>query len=90
MAHNAFWGQGVYAIARCCTWPKAECRINASSQAAEGAGCSPQDHVLTGKAQKHGSQTLGAAGMGLSGDIPFDVPSAIYRLQLPLPLCHSG
>ncbi|NXE18944.1 PCSK9 convertase, partial [Ardeotis kori] len=48
VAHNAFRGQGVYAIARCCTWPRAECQINASSSAAEGAGCSPRDHVLTG------------------------------------------
>ncbi|NXL44723.1 PCSK9 convertase, partial [Podilymbus podiceps] len=48
VAHNAFWGQGVYAIARCCTWPRAECQINASSPAAEGASCSPRDHVLTG------------------------------------------
>ena len=50
VAHNAFRGQGVYAIARCCTWPRAECQINASSPAAEGAGCSPRDHVLTGNA----------------------------------------
>ncbi|XP_042663516.1 proprotein convertase subtilisin/kexin type 9 isoform X2 [Tyto alba] len=48
VAHNAFRGRGVHAIARCCTWPRAECRINASSLAAEGAGCSPRDHVLTG------------------------------------------
>ncbi|NWI62999.1 PCSK9 convertase, partial [Todus mexicanus] len=48
VAHNAFRGRGVYAIARCCTWPRAECQINASSPAAEGAGCSAQDHVLTG------------------------------------------
>ncbi|NXW58855.1 PCSK9 convertase, partial [Eurystomus gularis] len=48
VAHNAFRGQGVYAIARCCTWPKAKCQINASSSEAKGAGCSPWDHVLTG------------------------------------------
>ncbi|NWV10012.1 PCSK9 convertase, partial [Ptilonorhynchus violaceus] len=48
VAHNAFRGQRVYAIARCCTWPRAKCRINASSPAAKGAECSPRDHVLTG------------------------------------------
>ncbi|XP_010075080.1 PREDICTED: LOW QUALITY PROTEIN: proprotein convertase subtilisin/kexin type 9, partial [Pterocles gutturalis] len=47
VAHNAFRGQGVFAIARCCMWPRAECWINASSPAGEGAGCSPRDHVLT-------------------------------------------
>ncbi|NXY89066.1 PCSK9 convertase, partial [Alcedo cyanopectus] len=48
VAHNAFRGRGVYAIARCCTWPRAKCQINTSSPVANGAGCSPQDHVLTG------------------------------------------
>uniref|UniRef100_A0A8B9TPP1 Proprotein convertase subtilisin/kexin type 9 n=1 Tax=Anas platyrhynchos TaxID=8839 RepID=A0A8B9TPP1_ANAPL len=67
VAHNAFWGQGVYAIARCCTWPKAECRINASSQAAEGAGCSPQDHVLTGCSFHSPSATLGDGGRPMPG-----------------------
>lgn len=57
VAHNAFRGRGVYAIARCCTWPRAECRINASSPAAEGAECSPRDHVLTGNTQHTGLQT---------------------------------
>ncbi|NXI52785.1 PCSK9 convertase, partial [Chloroceryle aenea] len=48
VAHNAFRGRGVYAITRCCTWPRAKCQINASSPGDEGAGCSPRDHVLTG------------------------------------------
>ncbi|KAJ7423928.1 Proprotein convertase subtilisin/kexin type 9 [Willisornis vidua] len=48
VAHSAFQGQEVYAIARCCTWPRAKCWINTSSSAAEGANCSPWDHVLTG------------------------------------------
>lgn len=48
VAHNAFGGRGVYAIARCCTWPHTQCRLNTSSQGDDGAGCSPQDHVLTG------------------------------------------
>ncbi|XP_014454112.3 proprotein convertase subtilisin/kexin type 9 [Alligator mississippiensis] len=53
VAHNAFGGSGVYAIARCCIWPKAHCQTHASSQAMEGAltsavGCSKENHILTG------------------------------------------
>ncbi|XP_051868986.1 proprotein convertase subtilisin/kexin type 9 [Pristis pectinata] len=52
IAHNAFGSHGVYAIARCCTWPRAECLINASSVADDGtthmAGCPHKDYVLTG------------------------------------------
>ncbi|XP_059678000.1 proprotein convertase subtilisin/kexin type 9 [Gavia stellata] len=67
VAHNAFRGQGVYAIARCCTWPRAECRINASSPAAEGAGCSPQDHVLTGCSFHSPATALGDGGRPVPG-----------------------
>ncbi|NXV77065.1 PCSK9 convertase, partial [Atlantisia rogersi] len=62
VAHNAFRGRGVYAIARCCTWPRAECRINASAPATEGAGCSPRDHVLTGCSFHSPTAVLGAGG----------------------------
>ncbi|XP_029474204.1 proprotein convertase subtilisin/kexin type 9 isoform X2 [Rhinatrema bivittatum] len=52
IAHNAFGGEGVYAIARCCIWPKAECHTNASSPDEDGtsarAGCSKEGHILTG------------------------------------------
>uniref|UniRef100_A0A8D0HH18 Proprotein convertase subtilisin/kexin type 9 n=1 Tax=Sphenodon punctatus TaxID=8508 RepID=A0A8D0HH18_SPHPU len=53
VAYNAFGGHGVYAIARCCIWPKADCQVNTSPQAAEGAStvgvhCSKDGHVLTG------------------------------------------
>ncbi|XP_069498217.1 proprotein convertase subtilisin/kexin type 9 [Ambystoma mexicanum] len=52
VAHNAFGGDGVYAIARCCTWPKAECHIAASSPSEDGsaitASCSKAEHILTG------------------------------------------
>lgn len=58
VARNAFRGQGVYAIARCCTWPRAQCRISTSSVAAEGVGCSSRDHVLTGNARHGGLQSL--------------------------------
>ncbi|NXN41542.1 PCSK9 convertase, partial [Rhinoptilus africanus] len=67
VAHSAFRGQGVYAIARCCTWPRAECRIHASSPAAEGAGCSPWDHVLTGCSFHSPAAALGDAGRPVAG-----------------------
>ncbi|NWS52429.1 PCSK9 convertase, partial [Chunga burmeisteri] len=67
VAHNAFRGKGVYAIARCCTWPRAECRINASSPAAEGAGCSPRDHVLTGCSFHSPAAALGDGGRPVAG-----------------------
>ncbi|NXH75974.1 PCSK9 convertase, partial [Hydrobates tethys] len=67
VAHNAFRGRGVYAIARCCTWPRAECRINASSPAAEGAGCSPRDHVLTGCSFHSPAAALGDGGRPVAG-----------------------
>ncbi|XP_056388111.1 proprotein convertase subtilisin/kexin type 9 isoform X1 [Hyla sarda] len=51
-AHNAFGGDGVYAIARCCVWPKASCSVNASisddASTVSVASCSQDDHVLTG------------------------------------------
>ncbi|XP_067846168.1 proprotein convertase subtilisin/kexin type 9 [Heptranchias perlo] len=52
VAHNTFGSQGVYAIARCCTWPRAECLVNTSSVADDGttqmAGCPHKSYVLTG------------------------------------------
>uniref|UniRef100_A0A4W3HUK7 Proprotein convertase subtilisin/kexin type 9 n=1 Tax=Callorhinchus milii TaxID=7868 RepID=A0A4W3HUK7_CALMI len=52
VAHNAFGSHGVYAIARCCSWPTAECVVNASLQADDGtslmAGCPHKDYTLTG------------------------------------------
>ncbi|NWV92275.1 PCSK9 convertase, partial [Machaerirhynchus nigripectus] len=67
VAHSASRGQGVYAIARCCMLPRAECRINASSPAAEGAECSPRDHVLTGCSFHSPSVVLGAGGRPVVG-----------------------
>ncbi|XP_068054944.1 proprotein convertase subtilisin/kexin type 9 [Anomalospiza imberbis] len=67
VAHNALRGQRVYAIARCCTWPRAECQIKASSPAAEGAECSPGDHVLTGCSFHSPSVVLGAGGRPVVG-----------------------
>ncbi|XP_078074839.1 proprotein convertase subtilisin/kexin type 9 isoform X2 [Mustelus asterias] len=52
IAHNAVDSQGVYAIARCCTWPRTECVVNSSSVADDGtmqmAGCPHKDYLLTG------------------------------------------
>uniref|UniRef100_UPI00398E53F1 proprotein convertase subtilisin/kexin type 9 n=1 Tax=Pristiophorus japonicus TaxID=55135 RepID=UPI00398E53F1 len=52
VAHNDIGSQGVYAIARCCTWPRAECLVNTSSVADDNtiqmAGCPHKDYVLTG------------------------------------------
>ncbi|NWU33419.1 PCSK9 convertase, partial [Hylia prasina] len=62
VAHSAFRGQGVYAIARCCTWPRAECQINAGSWEAQDAQCSPGHHVLTGCSFHSPSVALGAGG----------------------------
>ncbi|KAM6124152.1 proprotein convertase subtilisin/kexin type 9 [Pterocles gutturalis] len=67
VAHNAFRGQGVFAIARCCMWPRAECWINASSPAGEGAGCSPRDHVLTGCSFHSPAAALGDSGRPVAG-----------------------
>ncbi|NWI58259.1 PCSK9 convertase, partial [Calyptomena viridis] len=67
VAHNAFQGHGVYAIARCCTWPRANCWINASSLTAEGTDCSPQDHVLTGCSFHSPTTVLGDGGRPITG-----------------------
>ncbi|NXO39375.1 PCSK9 convertase, partial [Locustella ochotensis] len=54
--------RGVYAIARCCTWPRAECHIST-----EGAGCSPGHHVLTGCSFHSPSVVPGAGGRPVVG-----------------------
>ncbi|KAL8178613.1 UNVERIFIED_CONTAM: Proprotein convertase subtilisin/kexin type 9 [Gekko kuhli] len=53
VAHNKSGGQGTYAIARCCIWPKAGCQINTYTQTAEdttvrSVSCTKDSHVLTG------------------------------------------
>ncbi|XP_055089762.1 proprotein convertase subtilisin/kexin type 9 isoform X2 [Symphalangus syndactylus] len=51
-AHNAFGGEGVYAIARCCLLPQANCSVHTAPPAGAGMGtrvrCHQQGHVLTG------------------------------------------
>ncbi|OCT82768.1 proprotein convertase subtilisin/kexin type 9 [Xenopus laevis] len=57
IAHNAFGGDGVYAIARCCIWPKAVCHINSTTpedgETPSTVTCSNEDHVLTGCSSHH-------------------------------------
>ncbi|XP_029110846.1 proprotein convertase subtilisin/kexin type 9 [Scleropages formosus] len=48
VAHNTFGGQGVYAIARCCTWSGARCQAHSGVQDGELAVCPSSDHRLTG------------------------------------------
>ncbi|XP_040534092.1 proprotein convertase subtilisin/kexin type 9 [Gallus gallus] len=67
VAHNAFGGRGVYAIARCCTWPHTQCRLSTSSQGDDGASCSPQDHVLTGCSFHSPVAALGDGGRPVLG-----------------------
>ncbi|OXB82119.1 UNVERIFIED_CONTAM: hypothetical protein H355_008998, partial [Colinus virginianus] len=67
VAHNAFGGRGVYAIARCCTWPRARCHLHASSQGDSRAGCSLQDHVLTGCSFHSPVAVLGDGGRPVPG-----------------------
>ncbi|XP_022431481.1 proprotein convertase subtilisin/kexin type 9 isoform X2 [Delphinapterus leucas] len=52
LAHNAFGGEGVYAIARCCLLPRANCRVHTAPPAGAGvqtqARCPQPGQVLTG------------------------------------------
>lgn len=52
LAYNAFGGEGVYAVARCCLLPRANCSIHMAPPAGAGvqtrARCHQQSHVLTG------------------------------------------
>ncbi|XP_068396065.1 proprotein convertase subtilisin/kexin type 9 isoform X2 [Eschrichtius robustus] len=52
LAHNAFGGEGVYAVARCCLLPRANCRVHTALPAGAGvqtqARCPQPGHVLTG------------------------------------------
>ncbi|XP_074077446.1 proprotein convertase subtilisin/kexin type 9 [Macrotis lagotis] len=52
LAYNAFGGQGVHAIARCCVLPRAQCHIQAAHHR-EGGGevrarCEEESHIVTG------------------------------------------
>ncbi|XP_028743857.1 proprotein convertase subtilisin/kexin type 9 isoform X2 [Peromyscus leucopus] len=51
-ALNAFGGEGVYAVARCCLLPRANCSVHTTPAARASletrAHCHQEDHVLTG------------------------------------------
>ncbi|EGV91718.1 Proprotein convertase subtilisin/kexin type 9 [Cricetulus griseus] len=51
-AFNAFGGEGVYAVARCCLLPRANCSTHTTPAARTSLGthvhCHQKDHVLTG------------------------------------------
>ncbi|KAM6172473.1 proprotein convertase subtilisin/kexin type 9 [Erethizon dorsatum] len=63
LAHNAFGGEGVYAVARCCLLPRANCSVHT---APAGAGleprvhCHQQDQVLTGCSTHWEAEDFGA------------------------------
>ncbi|XP_004371755.1 proprotein convertase subtilisin/kexin type 9 [Trichechus manatus latirostris] len=63
LAHNAFGGEGVYAIARCCLLPRANCSIHTVPPAGTGvethAHCHQQSHVLTGCSSHWEAEDLG-------------------------------
>uniref|UniRef100_A0A8C3WY28 Proprotein convertase subtilisin/kexin type 9 n=1 Tax=Catagonus wagneri TaxID=51154 RepID=A0A8C3WY28_9CETA len=52
LAYNAFGGEGVHAVARCCLLPRANCSIHTAPPAGAGvqtrARCHQQSQVLTG------------------------------------------
>ncbi|XP_058286542.1 proprotein convertase subtilisin/kexin type 9 [Hylobates moloch] len=62
-AHNAFGGEGVYAIARCCLLPQANCSVHTAPPAGAGMGtrvrCHQQGHVLTGCSSHWEMEDLG-------------------------------
>lgn len=49
IAYNAYGGQGVYAVARCCTWGGVQCEVRSSQQQGEQVECPSSDHHLTGE-----------------------------------------
>ncbi|XP_012494949.1 PREDICTED: proprotein convertase subtilisin/kexin type 9 isoform X1 [Propithecus coquereli] len=63
LAHNAFRGQGVYAIARCCLLPQANCSVHTAPPARAGLEtriyCHQQGHVLTGCSSHWEAEDLG-------------------------------
>uniref|UniRef100_A0AAR2L2D7 Proprotein convertase subtilisin/kexin type 9 n=1 Tax=Pygocentrus nattereri TaxID=42514 RepID=A0AAR2L2D7_PYGNA len=48
VAHNGIGGEGVYAIARCCTGNNVQCQAHASPQTGMDAECPSPEHQLTG------------------------------------------
>ncbi|XP_077005643.1 proprotein convertase subtilisin/kexin type 9 [Tamandua tetradactyla] len=63
LAHNAFGGEGVYSVARCCLLPRVECSVHTAPPTGVGvetkARCRQQDHVLTGCSSHWEAEGLG-------------------------------
>uniref|UniRef100_A0A8C0XCE6 Proprotein convertase subtilisin/kexin type 9 n=1 Tax=Castor canadensis TaxID=51338 RepID=A0A8C0XCE6_CASCN len=63
LAHNAFGGEGVYAVARCCLLPRANCSVHTAPAATVGqetnVHCHQQGHILTGCSSHWESEDLG-------------------------------
>lgn len=63
LAHNAFGGEGVYAIARCCLLPQANCSVHTAPPARAGGElhvhCHQPGHVLTGCSSHWEAEGLG-------------------------------
>lgn len=61
LAHNAFGGEGVYAIARCCLLPQANCSVHTAPPARAGGElhCHQPGHVLTGCSSHWEAESLG-------------------------------
>ncbi|XP_053431323.1 proprotein convertase subtilisin/kexin type 9 isoform X1 [Nycticebus coucang] len=63
LAHNAFRGEGVYAIARCCLLPQANCSIHTAPPARVGTEtrihCHLRGHILTGCSSHWEAEDLG-------------------------------
>ncbi|XP_004642652.1 proprotein convertase subtilisin/kexin type 9 [Octodon degus] len=65
LAHNAFGGEGVYAVARCCLLPQANCSVHMAVAVAgmkPHVHCHQQDQVLTGCSAHWEAEDFGAHG----------------------------
>ncbi|XP_075396021.1 proprotein convertase subtilisin/kexin type 9 isoform X5 [Tenrec ecaudatus] len=69
LAHSAFGGQGVYAVARCCFLPRANCSVHTAPPAGFGAEtrahCRHQDHILTGCSSHWEAENVGIHGQSV-------------------------
>ncbi|KAG7487738.1 hypothetical protein MATL_G00026620 [Megalops atlanticus] len=68
VAHNGAGNQGVHAVARCCTWDRAQCQVSASEQEGTEAACSHPDHHLTGCSSHSVSGGVAESTRPLHGD----------------------
>lgn len=68
VATNPAGGQGVFAIARCCTLSRGQCHISVSHQTGIPAACANPEHQLTGCSFQSSGGPLSDAGTHLHGD----------------------